>query len=111
VTPERFSDFPADAAVQEQVALLMAARARQEAIKFADRGDFGRAQQSLRSIRVNMESLPMSPQMAEERAALEDLEADFTLGNSSSARKKALSQSFSLRRSRGSNPRRSMKSE
>ena len=47
VALERFSDFPADDIVQEQVALLMAARARQEAINLADRGDLAGAQQSL----------------------------------------------------------------
>jgi len=108
VALERFSDFPADDIVQEQVALLMAARARQEAINLADRGDLAGAQQSLGAVRAGMASLPLSPALLEEQEALKDLEADYAFGSSASARKKARSQQFNLSRSGKSNPRRSM---
>jgi Ca-activated chloride channel family protein len=48
VSAEHMSDFPAHPEVQEQVALLMAARARQEAVTCADRGDFAGASAALR---------------------------------------------------------------
>ncbi|PSR19320.1 hypothetical protein C8255_02870 [filamentous cyanobacterium CCP3] len=111
VSPEQFSDFPANESVQEQVALLMAARARREAILFSDRGDFASARQSLTDARLAMAAMPPSAMLMEEQAVLEDLEADYQSGNVTSARKKAFSQSFNLSRSGKSKPRRSMDSK
>lgn len=111
VTAAQFSDFPAAETVQQQVALLMAARARKEAIAFADRGDVRSAQQSLKSARAAFSAFAPSPALGAEQAALEDLELDYAAGRSASARKKALSQQFNLRRSGQSNPRRSMKDD
>lgn len=108
VRAEQFSDFPANEAVQEQVALLMAARARREAIQFSDRGDFASARQSLTDARLAMASMSPSAMLMEEQAVLEDLEADYQSGNVTSARKKAFSQSFNLSRSGKSKPQRSM---
>ncbi|MEM1311235.1 MAG: VWA domain-containing protein [Cyanobacteria bacterium P01_H01_bin.153] len=109
VSPEQFSDFPADAMVQQQVALLMAARARTEAIAFSDRGDFTSAQKSLNTARLTFSALSPSPALQAEQAALQDLALDYAAGRSASARKKAVSQEYNLRRSGQSNPRRSMK--
>ncbi len=111
VSAEQFSDFPANSAVQEQVALLMAARARRETIQFSDRGDFASARQSLANARMAMASIAPSPMLMEEEAILEDLEADYQRGNVASARKKAFSQSFNLSRTGKSKPRRSMDSK
>ena len=111
VSPEQFSDFPANAAVQEQVALLMAARARREAIQFSDQGDLASAQQSLSHARMMMADMATSDMLMEEQDILEDLEADFQSGNLTSARKKAFSESFNLSRSGKSKPRRSMDSK
>jgi Ca-activated chloride channel family protein len=111
VSAEQFSDFPANESVQEQVALLMAARARREAIQFSDRGDFASARQSLTDARMAMASMAPSAMLMEEQAVLEDLEADYQSGNVTSARKKAFSQSFNLSRSGKSKPRRSMDSK
>ncbi|NEQ43611.1 MAG: VWA domain-containing protein [Leptolyngbya sp. SIOISBB] len=109
VNTAQFSDFPADETVQQQVALLMAARARKEAIAFADRGDMRGAQQSLSVARAAFSTFAPSPALSAEQAALQDLELDYAAGRSASARKKALSQEYNLRRSGKSNPRRSMK--
>ncbi|MGG6242433.1 vWA domain-containing protein [Nodosilinea sp. AN01ver1] len=111
VSAAQFSDFPANSAVQEQVALLMAARARREAIQFSDRGDFASARQSLTDARMAMAAMAPSDMLMEEQAVLEDLEADYQSGNVTSARKKAFSQSFNLSRSGKSKPRRSMDSK
>ncbi|RZM82644.1 vWA domain-containing protein [Leptolyngbya iicbica] len=108
VSPEQFSDFPADATVQQQVALLMAARARAEAIAFSDQGDLRNAEEILSTARIRFGGLPASPALAAEQAALQDLENDYAAGRSASARKKAVSQRFSLNRSGQSNPRRAM---
>jgi Ca-activated chloride channel family protein len=111
VSPEQFSDFPANPAVQEQVALLMAARARREAIQFSDRGDYAAASTSLGQARMAMAAMAPSEALLEEQAILEDLEADYQSGNVTSARKKAFSQSFNLSRTGKSKPRRSMDSK
>lgn len=111
VSVEQFRDFPAHETVQEQVALLMAARARREAIRLTDRGDYAAAHASLQSARLAMPcSGAPSSAIKEEQKILEDLEADYQSGNVSSARKKALSQSYNLSRRGMSQPRRSMDS-
>ncbi|MBD2110366.1 MULTISPECIES: vWA domain-containing protein [Cyanophyceae] len=111
VSAEQFSDFPADAEVQEQVALLMAARARREAVMFSDRGDYTAATDSLSRVRVAMSAMPPSAMLMEEQATLEDLEGDYQSGAIARARKKAYSQAYNLSRSGKSQPRRSMDSK
>lgn len=108
VSPEQLADFPANATVQEQVALLMAARARQEAIRCTDRGDFAGAAASIRAASVKMGGMPQSPALAEERQALQELEGDFERGQSAKARKKARSESYNLTRSGRSKVRRTL---
>jgi Ca-activated chloride channel family protein len=108
VPPEQLSDFPANAAVQEQVALLMGARARREAMQFADAGDYEAARSSIRQTRRRIAEAPQSPLMVEEQELLENLEADYEMGNVARARKMAASQAFNLSRSGRSNPRRKM---
>ncbi|MGD1906946.1 MAG: VWA domain-containing protein [Leptolyngbyaceae cyanobacterium] len=102
VNPAQMSDFPANPEVQEQVALLMAARARQEAVKFADRGDMAGASLSLRNVAVSLSAMPASPQTMAESAALENLATDFESGQKSMARKRARSEAYNLNRSRAS---------
>lgn len=108
VSAEQFSDFPANETVQEQVALLMAARARREAIEFSDRGDYAAASASLQNARMAMACMAPSEALLEEQSILEDLETDYQSGRVASARKKAFSQSYNLYRSGRSKPRRSM---
>ena len=108
VSQEQFSDFPANAVVQEQVALMMAARARREAIALTDSGDYERARASLQDARLAMAAMAPSPALQEEQSVLADLEADYQGGKISSARKKAASQSYNLQRAGKSQPRRSM---
>ena len=108
VSAEQFSDFPANEVVQEQVALLMAARARREAIQFSDRGDYAAASASLQNARMAMACMAPSEALLEEQSILEDLETDYQSGRVTSARKKAFSQSYNLFRSGRSKPRRSI---
>lgn len=111
VSAEQFSDFPANETVQEQVALLMSARARREAIALTDQGDYVAACASLKNARQAMASMSLSESLLDEQSALEDLEMDYQTGQLSSARKKAFSQSYNLSRSSQSRPRRSMDSK
>ncbi|MEM1293012.1 MAG: VWA domain-containing protein [Cyanobacteria bacterium P01_H01_bin.162] len=110
VSQAQFSDFPANAVVQEQVALMMAAQARREAIALTDSGNYERARASLQDARLTMAAMAPSPALQEEQSVLADLEADYQGGKISSARKKATSQSYNLQRAGKSQPRRSMDS-
>ncbi|MBW4485811.1 MAG: VWA domain-containing protein [Tildeniella torsiva UHER 1998/13D] len=110
VSSAQFSDFPANPAVQEQVALLMAARARREAVMYSDQGDYAAASASLGNARIAMAAMAPSPVLLEEQAILQDLELDYQRGNVAGARKKAFSQSFNLSRTGKSKPQRSMDS-
>ncbi|NER83639.1 MAG: VWA domain-containing protein [Leptolyngbya sp. SIO1D8] len=102
VKPEQMSDFPANAEVTEQVALLMAARARQEAVQFADRGDWAGAVSTLQASSKNLAAMPASASISEELTAVQDLTSDFETGEKSIARKRARYQAYNLNRSRSS---------
>jgi Ca-activated chloride channel family protein len=100
VIPEQLSDFPANQEVQEQVALLMAARARQEAIDRLDRGDMNGAVQSLQQSAVMLEAMPASAPLMEELSNLKDLAEDFEKGDRLMSRKRAMAEKYHLNRSR-----------
>ncbi|ANV85841.1 hypothetical protein AWQ21_15020 (plasmid) [Picosynechococcus sp. PCC 7003] len=100
VSPEQLSDFPANQEVQEQVALLMAARARQEAIDRLDRGDMTGAVQSLQQSAVMLEAMPASAPLMEELSNLKDLAEDFEQGDRQMSRKRAMAEKYHLNRSR-----------
>lgn len=108
VRPEQLSDFPANETVQAQVVLLMAARARKEAIALGDRGDYAAARQVLQDVQVNMAAMPQAAIFADELTALESLATDYEQGRGAIARKKAMSERFNLSRRGASKPRRSM---
>ncbi len=111
VEPEQMGDFPAHPLVQEQVALLMAARARREAISLGDRGDSTGARQVLKEARLSMANLPISADLTLDSTLLEELESAYEQGDSSRARKQALSQAYNLTRRGQSEPCRSMGTE
>lgn len=106
VSPEQMSDFPANPEVQGQVALLMAARARQEAVQLANTGDHLGAAVLLRQSQDHLcsmpDSMPNAPDIADEAAALGGLAADFETGQSLMASKRARSQAYHMMRSRKS---------
>ncbi|WP_346293259.1 vWA domain-containing protein [Sphaerothrix gracilis] len=104
VSPEQMSDFPANPVVQEQVALLMAARARKEAIAKADKGDLAGASAVLRSASVAFSALPTSAEFDEEVTVIQNLATEFEQGNTAGARKKAVSQRFNITRGRRLQP-------
>jgi Ca-activated chloride channel homolog len=97
-----FDTLPSNPEVQQQVALLMAARAREEAIRQIDQGRLADATARLEVARGIVMSAPMSPAMLSEVEALKDLESDLTAGDAVSSRKKAKFQSFNLKRNRSS---------
>ena len=102
VSPEQMSDFPANPDVEAQVALLMAAQARQEAVQFADKGDWASAASTLRASSAMLAAMAPSPAIANELTTVEELTSDFETGEKSLARKRAKSQAYNLSRSRAS---------
>ncbi|NEQ31860.1 MAG: hypothetical protein F6K04_12790 [Leptolyngbya sp. SIO4C5] len=90
--------------MQEQVALLMAARARKEAIAKADRGDLAGASAVLRSASVAFSALPTAAEFDEEVTVIQNLATEFEQGNTAGARKKAVSQRFNITRGRRLQP-------
>lgn len=110
VSVAQLGDFPSVAEVQEQVALLMAARARQEAIQYSDRGDRVQAMAALRTAQVYMEEMVVEDEVGfamldDEIEALKALEQRFQSGDTASARKMSKAQRYNLQRSRPSQRR------
>ncbi|MEO0536791.1 MAG: VWA domain-containing protein [Cyanobacteria bacterium P01_A01_bin.123] len=91
----QLGDYPADPEVQQQVAMLMAARARKEAIAKADTGDLAGASAVLIQANQCVAAAPQSSALSQESAMLRDLSQGFSAGKVSSTRKKARSQHFS----------------
>ncbi|MBD1913656.1 MULTISPECIES: macro domain-containing protein [unclassified Leptolyngbya] len=102
VLHHQLNEFPLNTDVQQQVALMMTARAKKEAVNLVDKGDYDTASQILQKTRQQMldYNLPMS---VPEAAALEDLDQELQSRKISSYRKRSSHQSYSRgsRRSRG----------
>lgn len=98
VSSAQLEDFPLNSEVQEQVARLMAARAKQEVVRNLDRGDYAAARLSLEAARTQVSAAPVSARMSMELEALADLDADLASKDLTRARKKATYQSYQARR-------------
>ncbi len=97
----QLEEFPPNPEVQQQVARLMAARAKEEAVRNLDRGDFAAAGASLQVARAQMMAAPASPRMAMELKALEALDTDLAAKDVKRARKRATYQNYQARRGEG----------
>lgn len=100
VTAAEYDALPEHAEVARQVAVLMAARARQEAVRALDRGDRALAQETLRQASAALCAAPPAPMMAKELAELEELGETLAGGDVQVARKKATFQAYSRRQSK-----------
>jgi Ca-activated chloride channel homolog len=102
VTGDQFETLPLNPEVQQQVALMMTAKAKKAAVRLVDQGDYGTASQVLQRTKRQMLAfnLPMS---APEAAALDDLDQQLQAKNLPSYRKLATHQSYqrSSKRSSG----------
>lgn len=102
VPGNQLEEFPLNQEVQQQVALMMTARAKKEAVHLVDKGEYNTASQILQQMKQQMLgfNLPMS---APEAAALEDLDLELKNRKIASYRKLATHQSYnrSGRRSSG----------
>ena len=73
VPSEEFEAYECNREVRQQVALLMAARAREKSVELVDRGDYASARHLLDQTRQDMLNNPDLPMMASEAEALSDL--------------------------------------
>ncbi|NEQ97818.1 MAG: VWA domain-containing protein [Cyanothece sp. SIO2G6] len=102
VTSEQWEDFPLNIDVQQQAALMMSARAKKEAVRLVDQGDYAKANQVLQSTKQQMLAFDL-PMSAPESAALDDLSHQLEQRQFARYRKMSSSQSYrrSSRRSSG----------
>jgi len=99
VPAEQWDCLPDDHAVLEQVALLMAARAKKEATQALDRGDIAGTQGFLAHAMMLTASAPASPMTAQELEEIAKLETELDGGDLKKFRKEASWQRY--KRGRG----------
>lgn len=99
VNKATLEEFPFNAEVQQQVAQLIAARAKQEATRYADAADLASARQSLDQAKMALAQAPACASLDLELAAIDDLAADLDAQDLRSFRKSAKYEAYL--RSRG----------
>ena len=93
VPKAQLDEFPFNSEVRQQAALMMAARAKKEAVQFVDRGNYDQARQVLQQTRQQLLSQPDLPMSAPEAEALADLDEELQARKISSYRKTSSYQS------------------
>lgn len=93
---------PADPDVAEQVALLMAARAKKEAVDAYDRGDIAQTHAFVNDARMRVQAVAASPMSARELDEIAKLEADLAAGQGAKFRKRSAWQAFTRGRGQDS---------
>ncbi len=83
-----------DPGVAEQVALLMAARAKKEAVAAYDRGDLDCTLAGVAFAARVMREMPMSPTVARELGEIDQLQADLAANQGAKFRKRSAFQTF-----------------
>ncbi len=99
VTSAQLLEFPLNLEVQEQVVLMMTARARKEAARLVERGDYEAASRLLQEMRELVLNTSNSPQMQQEAADLAALEANIKARQYQQFNKSSTSQSYYRTRS------------
>ena len=105
VAAGQWSEMPVDPAVAEQVALLMAAKARNEVIAAIDRGDATTAQAWLDKIRQVIAAAPQTAEMASEWQQLNMTTQFLAQGEMTSARKAEHYRQYHRKRGWGTAPK------
>ena len=104
VRARQWSEMPVDPAVAEQVALLMAARARKEVIAAIDRGDVTGARSGLDKIRKVIANAPQTAEMTSEWAHLTATEQSLSQGDMDTTRKASHYRQYFRKRGQGTTP-------
>lgn len=99
VNSAQLDEFPINLEVQEQVVLMMAARAKKEAVRLVERGDYEAAKRLLQETKELVWRTSNSPQMQQEIADLAQLEADLLSRQYEKFSKTSSSQSYYRTRS------------
>ncbi|HCA96771.1 MAG TPA: Appr-1-p processing protein [Cyanobacteria bacterium UBA9226] len=99
----QLDELPFNAEVRQQTALMMAAKAKKEAVQLVDRGDYNRAREVLQQTRQQILSQPHLSMAVPEASALDDLDKELERRNIRHYRKMSTEQSYrrSSRHSRG----------
>jgi Ca-activated chloride channel family protein len=93
VADAQLADLPLDEEVQRQVILMLASRAKEEAVKQVDRGNYEAAHQILQETHKQVLAAPESELVVEEIQALSDLDEDLQERQISEFRKSSRYQS------------------
>ncbi len=104
VTKDRWDSLGEDVSVQEQVALLMATRAKREAIQAYDRGDVTGAARHLEMAVACCAPLPASASVSEELANISELKAELDGQRYTKFRKMGTFQAYQRTTSKPSSP-------
>jgi Ca-activated chloride channel family protein len=104
VPARQWSEMPVDPAVAEQVALLMAAKARNEVIAAIDRGDAAAARIGLDRIRQIISAAPQTPEMISDWNHMRTTENLLAQGEMTTARKAEHYRQYFRKRGQGTTP-------
>ncbi|MGD2181144.1 macro domain-containing protein [Lusitaniella coriacea] len=99
VSDAQLEEFPFNPEVRQQVALMMAARAKKEAVQLSDRGDLENASKRLQKARQDVLNAPQSPLTEQEAQSLVDLDTDLKQRRMNAFRKRSHYESHSYGRS------------
>ena len=94
VTAAQLEEFPFNSEVRQQAILMMTARAKKEAVRLVDGGDYDRANQVLQKTKQQLLDNPELPMSAPEAEAIADLEAQIQERDYSGYRKMSTHQSY-----------------
>jgi Ca-activated chloride channel family protein len=96
---EGWDDLPSHPEVAEQVALVMAAKAKEEAVLAFDLADYEATRAGVDLACAHLMGMPQSPTIAREIEEVEQLKADLDANNGAKFRKRTTAQAY--RRNRG----------
>ncbi|MGB3691516.1 MAG: macro domain-containing protein [Spirulinaceae cyanobacterium] len=99
VNSAQLKEYPFNTEVQQQVAMMMSARAKEEAVQKVDQGDYEGASQLLQKSRGELLKAPASPLLAQEAQSCADLEQNLQNRQLKKYRKRASYESHQVRAS------------
>ena len=95
----QLKEIPFNTEVQQQVAMMMSARAKEEAMEKVDRGDYTGAAQVLQENYTQIQMAPASPLLAQEAQSLDYLQRDLKNRQFKKYRKRASYEAHQVRAS------------
>ncbi|MEG5065063.1 macro domain-containing protein [Microcoleus sp. B3-A4] len=102
VSAAQLEELPFNSEVRQQAILMMTGRAKQEAVRLVDGGDYDRASQLLQQTKQQLLNNPDLPMSAPEAEAIADLEVQLQERDYNRYRKMSTQQSYTRSRTRSS---------